>query len=177
MPRPRPNRHPWRCCPCCPSPRPRSRAATSRRRIGRLWAYRLRGAHTRERRRSLAPSGRKVVMEHLVTLLRAQWDRILGVGLVLAGAMLLLAGWFGVSGASTTKDQLSYLASGGLGGLFCLGAGIGLLISANLADEWRKLDALTRAVREASVKDPSVSSAEGVADVSVDSFSDKQLTS
>ncbi|HZQ78497.1 MAG TPA: hypothetical protein VFE55_14270 [Acidimicrobiia bacterium] len=116
-------------------------------------------------------------MEHLVTLLRAQWDRILGVGLVLAGAMLLLAGWFGVSGASTTKDQLSYLASGGLGGLFCLGAGIGLLISANLADEWRKLDALTRAVREASVKDPSVSSAEGVADVSVDSFSDKQLTS
>jgi hypothetical protein len=116
-------------------------------------------------------------MDHLLTLVRAQWDRLLGGGLVVAGAALVIAGWFGVSGASTTKDQLSYLASGGLGGLFCLGAGIGLLISANLSDEWRKLDDLTRAVREASVNDSSARPFEPVPDVLDVSFSDKQLTS
>ena len=86
-------------------------------------------------------------MDQLVTWLRAQWDRAAGVGLMALGAVLLVTGWIGVTGASTTKDQLSYLASGGLGGLFCLGAGVGLLVSANLADEWRKLDELARAVR------------------------------
>lgn len=95
-------------------------------------------------------------MDDYVTVLRAQWDRVLGGGLIIAGAILVVAGWVGVSGASTTKDQLSYLASGGVGGLFCLGAGLGLLISANLADEWRRLDALVRAVREASTDEPSV---------------------
>src|SRR5439155_451151 len=82
---------------------------------------------------------------------------------------------FGGSGASTTKDQLSYLASGGLGGLFCLGAGVGLLISAGLSDEWRKLDALTRAVRHAAAQDPSVPPFPVVPDVYDDTFSDKQL--
>jgi hypothetical protein len=115
-------------------------------------------------------------MDHLVTLLRAQWDRVLGAGLLVLGAVLLVAGCFGVSGASTTKDQLSYLASGGLGGLFCLGAGVGLLISAGLSDEWRKLDALTRAVRQAAAQDPSVPPFPVVPDVYDDTFSDKQLT-
>ena len=116
-------------------------------------------------------------MDHLLTLLRAQWDRLLGGGLIVAGAVLVIAGWVGVSGAATTKDQLSYLASGGLGGLFCLGAGVGFVISANLADEWRKLDDLTRAVREASAKDPSVPPFEPVPDVFDEAFSNKQLTS
>jgi hypothetical protein len=116
-------------------------------------------------------------MDHLITLVRAQWDRLLGGGLLLVGAILLVAGWIGVSGASTSKDQLSYLASGGLGGLFCLGAGVGLLVSANLADEWRKLDALTRAVREASAQDPSIRPFEVVPDLYDRAFSDKQLTS
>ncbi|MNC89594.1 hypothetical protein D3C83_55560 [compost metagenome] len=50
------------------------------------------------------------------------------------------------------------------------------MISANLSDEWRKLDALTRAVREASAKD-APGPFELVADLYDDSFSDKQLTS
>ncbi len=86
-------------------------------------------------------------MEHLVTWLRAQWDRVAAVVLLVAGAILVIAGYFSVSGADAIDDQLSYLASGGVAGLFCLGLGASLLISANLGDEWRKLDELVKAVR------------------------------
>jgi hypothetical protein len=83
----------------------------------------------------------------LVTWVRAQWDRIVGTGLLALGAGLVLSGWIGVSGTSDGAEQLSYLVSGGVGGLFCLGAGATLIVSAHLEDEWRKLDDLTRAVR------------------------------
>lgn len=86
-------------------------------------------------------------MKDLVTWVRAQWDRIVGMGLLALGAVLVVSGWIGVSGTSDGAQQLSYLVSGGLGGLFCLGAGATLIVSAHLEDEWRKLDDLTRAVR------------------------------
>jgi len=93
-------------------------------------------------------------MDQLMTTLRAQWDRMLAVLLLTAGAVLLVVGWIAVSGASNVADQLSYLASSGLGGLFCLGLGASLLVSSNLQDEWRKLDDLTGAVREATWSTP-----------------------
>lgn len=86
-------------------------------------------------------------MEHLLTWLRAQWDRVAAVVLLVAGGILVIAGYFSVSGADAIDDQLSYLASGGIAGLFCLGLGASLLISANLGDEWRKLDELVKTVR------------------------------
>jgi hypothetical protein len=79
----------------------------------------------------------------LVTWVRAQWDRTGGFALLAAGAVLLLSGWVGVSGTSDRPAQLSYLVSGGLGGLFCLAAGSTLLLFADLGDEWRKLDELS----------------------------------
>jgi hypothetical protein len=85
-------------------------------------------------------------MRDLVTWVRAQWDRIGGMGLLALGAVLVVSGSIGVSGTSDGTEQLSYLVSGGLGGLFCLGAGATLIVSAHLEDEWRKLDDLTRAV-------------------------------
>jgi hypothetical protein len=89
-------------------------------------------------------------VDHLVTWLRAQWDRALGIALLAVGGLLVIFGWVAISGASNISDQLSYLASGAVGGLFCLGAGAGLLVSANLSDEWRKLDELVGAVRDAT---------------------------
>lgn len=86
-------------------------------------------------------------MDDFVTYLRAQWDRALAVALLVVGAVLLIVGWVTVSGASSVADQLSFLASSGLGGLFCLGLGSSLLVSSNLQDEWRKLDELAEAVR------------------------------
>ncbi|MGH9005573.1 MAG: hypothetical protein ACRDYV_20800 [Acidimicrobiia bacterium] len=82
-------------------------------------------------------------MGELVTWVRAQRDRTAGFTLVALGAVLLLSGWVGVSGTSDRAGQLSYLVSGGLGGLFCLAAGASLLLLADLDDERRKLDELS----------------------------------
>ena len=72
-----------------------------------------------------------------------QWERVLVVVLVAAGVLLLLIGWLGVSRSSLTTEQIPYLASNGLGGLFCLGVGATLWVTASLRDELAKLDELT----------------------------------
>lgn len=77
---------------------------------------------------------------------RAQWDRVLGGLLVLSGAVALVVGWVGVSDALVPAAQLPYVVSGGLGGLFLLGAGATLWLSADLRDEWRHLDQLEERV-------------------------------
>jgi hypothetical protein len=61
---------------------------------------------------------------------------------------MLIVGWVGVSGTPYTAKQLPYLASNGLGGLFLLGAAAMLWLSADLRDEWRKLDRIELAIRE-----------------------------
>jgi hypothetical protein len=71
-----------------------------------------------------------------------QWDRVSGAVLVFAGLGVLLAGCAGVAAAAETRDQLSYLISGGMLGLFLLGVGCTLWLSADLRDAWRKVDAL-----------------------------------
>jgi hypothetical protein len=76
----------------------------------------------------------------LMTWLRAEWDRVLGFTLIAIGAVLLVLGYIGVSDSPYVAEQLAYIVSGGLGGLFLLGAGATLLILADLHDEWRKLD-------------------------------------
>lgn len=79
--------------------------------------------------------------------LRIQWDRSAAWGCVALGALLLVVGWYGMSGKALAEQQLPYLLSGGLGGLFLLGLGSALLLSADLRDEWRKLDAIEEALR------------------------------
>ena len=78
---------------------------------------------------------------------RDQWDRVGAVVLVLAGALALLLGWLGISDALLPSEQLPYLLSGGLVGVFLLGLGTTLWLSADLRDEWRKLDRLEELVR------------------------------
>ena len=87
------------------------------------------------------------VAVNLMTWLRAEWDRIAGFGLVLLGVMLLFLGYQGVQETAFLAEQLAYIASGGLGGLFSLGLGVGLLLSADLHDEWYKLDRIEAAIR------------------------------
>ena len=84
----------------------------------------------------------------VVNRLRANWDRTAAVACTVLGLVVLLLGWRGVSGTSFTTEQLPYVVSGGLGALFLLGVGGVLWLSADLRDEWRKLDALERAIRE-----------------------------
>jgi hypothetical protein len=79
-----------------------------------------------------------------------QWDRVASWVAVALGALLLLIGWIGVSGTSYVFEQVPYVVSGGIGGLFLLGLGAVLWLSADLRDEWRKLDSLEEALREAA---------------------------
>jgi hypothetical protein len=78
----------------------------------------------------------------LMRWLRAEWDRVLGSTLIILGALVLVVGYRGVSNTTDVPEELAFLVSGGLGGLFLLGVGATLLLTASLHDEWRKLDRL-----------------------------------
>jgi hypothetical protein len=80
--------------------------------------------------------------------LRLQWDRALAWVLVGAGAIALIIGWVGVSGTAYAAAQLPYIISGGMGGIFLLGGGATLWLSADLRDEWRKLDRIEEALQQ-----------------------------
>ncbi|WP_019874816.1 hypothetical protein [Sporichthya polymorpha] len=80
--------------------------------------------------------------------LRLQWDRAGAWGCVLAGAVTLFIGWLGVSETAYTAKQLPYIAGCGLGGMALIGVGAMLWLSADLRDEWRKLDRIEQAIRE-----------------------------
>jgi hypothetical protein len=78
--------------------------------------------------------------------LRTEWDWIVGYGLIVVAGLVLLSTWVSVSGSRFISDQLSYIVSGGLGGLVLLGLGAVLVITAGLSDEWRKLNRLEDAL-------------------------------
>jgi hypothetical protein len=80
--------------------------------------------------------------------LRLQWDRGLAWVLVGVGALALIIGWVGVSSTAYAAEQLPYIISGGLGGIFLLGVGATLWLSADLRDEWRKLDRIEEALAQ-----------------------------
>jgi hypothetical protein len=93
--------------------------------------------------------------------MRQQWDRTAAAVLALVGLLALLLGWLGLSDVALPSQQIPYLASGGLLGLFALGASATLWLSADLRDEWRelhniesKLDELCDIVREAGAASP-----------------------
>ena len=83
---------------------------------------------------------------------RDQYDRVGAAVAVGIGLLALLAGWLGVSRTVYPAEQLPYLISGGLVGLFFLGLGATLWLSADLRDEWRKLDRLEELMRHAPVE-------------------------
>ena len=78
-------------------------------------------------------------MKDVLGWARTQWDRVGAVALVVAGAVALLIGWMGVSDALYPAAQIPYVVSGGLVGIFLVGVGGVLWLSADLRDEWREL--------------------------------------
>jgi hypothetical protein len=72
--------------------------------------------------------------------LKCQWDRAAAVVAGVLGLVALLVGWLGVSRSGLPAEQIPYLASGAVLGLFALGIAATLWLSADLRDEWRKLD-------------------------------------
>ena len=59
-----------------------------------------------------------------------------------------------MSESISTGRQLAYIISGGVGGLILVAVGVTLLISADLHDEWRKLDRIEAAMRGEALPDP-----------------------
>jgi len=78
--------------------------------------------------------------------MRLAWDRAAAVILIAAGAVALLLGWIGVSGEAFPAKQLPYLISGGIAGVFILGVGALCWLSADMRDEWTKLDRIEGAL-------------------------------
>jgi hypothetical protein len=74
------------------------------------------------------------------------------------GVMCLIAGWVGVSATAFPGEQMPYVVSGGLVGIFLLGLGGVLWLSADLRDEWRELARLERAVLVAGGAEPEATS-------------------
>ena len=72
--------------------------------------------------------------------LRNQWDRTAAACAAAVGLIAIVLGWYGVSGAELPAEQIPYLVSGAVGGLFALGVAATLWLSADLRDEWRRID-------------------------------------
>lgn len=67
-----------------------------------------------------------------------------GIALVVAGAVALFVGYWGVSGTLDPGKQLPYIISGGIGGMFLLGAGVACFFSSELAElRQRQTEVLT----------------------------------
>jgi hypothetical protein len=84
----------------------------------------------------------------LVQWLRLGWDRVAAWICVLAGVIALVLGWIGVSDQLYMAEQIPYVISAGLGGMFLLGVGGILWLSADLRDEWTQLDRLEELIAE-----------------------------
>jgi hypothetical protein len=83
--------------------------------------------------------------------LKNQWDRAAALAAAAIGLIAIILGWFGMSRVTFPGQQLPYLISGGVFGLFALGMGATLWLSADLRDQWRKLDALRQPALNGSV--------------------------
>ena len=85
-------------------------------------------------------------MKDLVQWVRNQSDRTASWVCIGLGVICLIAGWVGVSATAFPGEQMPYVVSGGLVGIFLLGLGGVMWLSADLRDEWRELARLERAV-------------------------------
>jgi hypothetical protein len=81
---------------------------------------------------------------------RVHWDRVVAVLAAVAGAIALFVGWNGASQTAYPAEQLPYLLSGGLVGVFLFGTGATLWLSADLRDEWGELRGIREELRAAN---------------------------
>ena len=86
-------------------------------------------------------------MEALLTSVRSQWDRVAAMAAVAIGVVALLLAWIGVSGQGLPAEQIPYLVSGAILAIFAVGIAATLWLSADLRDEWRKLDEIQETLR------------------------------
>ena len=101
----------------------------------------------------------------LINLAKKQWDRSAAIVSTGIGAIALVLGWLGVRGTPILAEQTRYIVSGGIGAIFLLGLGGTLWISADLRDEWRKLDRIEQSLGDGVLQWAGDGSTEAVVDV------------
>jgi hypothetical protein len=104
---------------------------------------------------------------NLKTLVKKQWDRSAALVFTVIGAIALIGGWVGVRGTPILAEQTRYIVSGGIGAVFLLGVGATLWLSADLRDEWRKLDRIEQSLGDGVLRWAGNGSAETTVDVTL----------
>lgn len=89
----------------------------------------------------------KVALGLLKQMLRTERGRVAGWATVVAGLIVLIVGWVGVSGSPEPASQLPSLIAAGAGSLALLGLGVTAVLAADLHDEWTKLDQIEGELR------------------------------
>lgn len=84
----------------------------------------------------------------LWVFIRNQWDRVGAVAFAIAGAIAMDVAWLKVSWTLNTGEQLPYVVSAAMVGLFLLQIAALMWIAADLRDEWRKLDDIERHLKD-----------------------------
>lgn len=87
-------------------------------------------------------------MEFL-TLCRNQWERTVALVAVAGGLLAFLLGYLGQRDKALVVEQIPYVVSGGLFGLLLILIGATVWLSADLHDEWAKLDRFEETVERA----------------------------
>jgi hypothetical protein len=83
-------------------------------------------------------------------MLTSKYRIATGFVMLLAGVVVAILGYIGVSGESEVAFQLPYFASAGVGALMLLGFGGIILLNAQLETDGDRLDELEEAVRQMS---------------------------
>ena len=83
---------------------------------------------------------------NLFLYLRTQWDRAGAITAALLGGLVLLLGYLGTRSAVLVEQQMPYIISGGILGVFLLALGGVLWLSADLRDDWREVRELKHQV-------------------------------
>lgn len=80
---------------------------------------------------------------------RNEWERTLAVLAIGAGLIVFFLGWLGQRDKPLVTEQIPYVVSGAMFGLLLIVLGTTVWLSADLRDEWIKLDRLEENVARA----------------------------
>jgi hypothetical protein len=103
----------------------------------------------------------------LINLAKKQWDRSAAIVFTVIGVIALIKGWLGVRGTPVLAEQTRYIVSGGIGAIIFLGLGATLWLSADLRDEWRKLDRIEQSLGDGVLRWAGDGSGETIVDVTL----------
>jgi type VI protein secretion system component VasK len=78
----------------------------------------------------------------LWVIARSQWDRLTAMVVALVALIAVALGWLGVANTSYLAEQIPYVVSGGILAVILMALAATLWLSADMRDEWRKLDQL-----------------------------------